>query len=81
LSDITKKHDDSPVWADLLKIKPIYLQGRKVLMRNGENTLFWRDPWLNEDSLLHKYHIWFCLCEQQVISVSKSQRGRFPVIL
>jgi hypothetical protein len=38
----TVKHrqTDSAIWADLLKIKDIYLLGRVMKIRNGQNTLF-----------------------------------------
>lgn len=31
--------DDSAMWYDLLKIRDIYLQGRKMQIGNGEKTL------------------------------------------
>lgn len=36
------------MWADLLKIKHLYLQGRKFLVGNGEKILFWKDRWLTQ---------------------------------
>lgn len=36
---VNHKMDDSPVWADLLKVKQIYLQRRKVVVHNGKTLL------------------------------------------
>ena len=46
---IKHKQSDSPVWSDLLKIKEIYLQGRKLKVNNGASTLVWRDTCLYND--------------------------------
>jgi hypothetical protein len=35
---------NSPVWNSLIKIKELYLAGRKVVIGNGKDTDFWRDP-------------------------------------
>lgn len=40
ITSVNHKASDSPVWADLLKIRNIYLQGRKMIIGNGEKTLF-----------------------------------------
>lgn len=40
------RQSDSAMWYDLLKIRHIYLQGRKMKVRNGRNTLFWKDSWI-----------------------------------
>lgn len=63
------KQTDSPVWADLLKIKHIYLQGRKMIVRDGKLTSFWYDAWLYDDSLFDLFPDLFKLCDQKTISV------------
>jgi hypothetical protein len=49
----TVKHRqaDSAIWSDLLKVRDVYLQGWKIIVENGQKTLFWRDKWLYEKSL------------------------------
>ena len=37
--DVKHRQSDSAIWADLLKVKDIYLQGRKILVRN-DNFFF-----------------------------------------
>jgi hypothetical protein len=34
------KQNDSAIWADLLKIRDVYLQGRKMIIENEKRTLF-----------------------------------------
>jgi hypothetical protein len=48
---VKHRQNDSPIWADLLKIKNIYLLGRKMVVRNGEKTLLWKDLWVDEKPL------------------------------
>jgi hypothetical protein len=48
---VSHRQSDSPIWSDLLKIKNVYLQGRKIETRNGKNTLFWLDSWLYDKPL------------------------------
>jgi hypothetical protein len=62
--------DDSPVWADLLKVKNIYLQGRRVKVKNGKTTSFWTDSWREEGPLCTKYPILYELCTEKNISVN-----------
>jgi len=40
----TVKHrqTNSAIWSDLLKIRDVYLQGRKMKVGNGQKTLFWK---------------------------------------
>ena len=70
--DVSHKQSDSAIWADLLKIKNIYLQGRKVLVRNGKNTFFWKDSWLYDKPLCMMFPDLFKFCKQQNILVETS---------
>jgi hypothetical protein len=63
------KKKDSAVWEDLLKVKEIYLQGRKMLAKNGKTTLFWKDSWLYEKPLYILYPDLFKFCLHPDISV------------
>ena len=42
---------DSPVWKDLLQVRPVYLRGRAIKNGNGTKTLFWKDPWIDPNPL------------------------------
>ena len=69
----TVKHrqSDSAIWHDLLKIRDVYLQGRKIIVGNGRKTLFWRDKWLYEKSLEVLFPDLFAMCLQQNITVEQ----------
>lgn len=67
----TVKHrqNDSAIWSDLLKVRDIYLQGRKMIGRDGKKTLFWKDTWLFDKPLNYLFPDLFKLCLQPDISV------------
>lgn len=65
------KFDDSPVWKDLLKVRHIYLRGRKIKPNRGEKTLFWTDSWSNEGPLCMQYSVLFELCNDKNITIQK----------
>jgi hypothetical protein len=51
---ISVKHrqTDSPMWADLLKVKPIYLQGRNI-PTSFEQSWRWCERWLPKANQFH----------------------------
>ena len=66
LTSIVKgKNDDSPIWKDLLKVRPVYLKGRKIKTGRGDRTLFWLDPWLTQQPLCTLYPVLFDLCDMK----------------
>jgi hypothetical protein len=67
----TVKHrqNDSPIWADLLKIRNIYLQGRKMVVRDCKRTLLWKDIWLNEKPLYTLYSDLFKICDNPDVTI------------
>lgn len=69
VSSVKHKQIDSPMWADLLKVKHIYLQGRKMKINNGKATSVWRDSWLYDDPLCDLSPTLYKLCEQKDILV------------
>ena len=48
---VTHRLDDSPIWNDLLKVRHIYLKGRKIKVKNGKGTSFRVDAWLEKKPL------------------------------
>jgi hypothetical protein len=76
---VKHKQTDSPIWADLLKIKNIYLQGRKKCVNDGKTTLVWKDTWLYSDPLSMVSPDLFKLCEHKDISVFQLVNGLVPV--
>jgi hypothetical protein len=45
------KQTDSPIWSDLLKIRPIHLKGGTFKVKNEKIVSFWLDPWLDDKPL------------------------------
>lgn len=75
IHNVSHKLNDSLIWADLLKIKPIYLQGRCVKIGNGAQTRFWEDNWLSDSPLCSLIPVLYVLCEQKEISVADVKTG------
>ena len=61
--------DDSPIWADLLKIRMVYLQGRQIHTKDGKKTLFWEDSWLIGGPLCVAHPVLYDLCKDKLIIV------------
>jgi hypothetical protein len=75
IQNISHKLGDSPIWSDLLKIKPIYLQGRSIKIGNGANIRFWEDSWLTDSPLCSLIPVLYALSEQKGISVADVKTG------
>ena len=71
ISTVKHRLDDSPIWASLLKIRQVYLRGRQVQTKNGKNTLFQEDCWINEKPICKEHPVLFDLCNDKLISVHK----------
>lgn len=69
LNTVKRRYDDSPIWKDLMKIRHIYLGGRKIKPGNGAQTLFWTVTWLEETPLSFNFSTLFEICEEKTISL------------
>ena len=69
VSSVKHRLNNSPVWNDLLKIKPIYLMGRSLVAKNGRKTSLWLDSWLHNRPLSFSAPVLFDLCCEKNISV------------
>ena len=69
VSSVKHRLNNSPVWNDLLKIKPIYLMGRSLIAKNGRKTSLWLDSWLHNRPLSFSAPVLFDLCCEKNISV------------
>jgi len=68
---VSHRQSDSPIWADLLKIKSVYLQGRKIEVRDGKNTFSWLDSWFYSKPLAIIFPDLSKICEQPRATVSQ----------
>lgn len=62
---VRHRQNDSPIWSDLLKIRNIYLQGRRM----EKETLFWKDIWLYDQPLYILYPDLFAMCQKPDLTV------------
>lgn len=72
---VRHRQNDSLIWADLLKIREIYLQGRVIEVHNGKSTLFWHEEW----NMISLYATYWCLCEQKNITVFQVKSGEIQL--
>ena len=71
ISTVKPHLDDSPVWNDLMKVRYIYLAGRKIKVCDGSKTLFWLDCWLNDKPLCTLYPTLFEFSDTKLVTVKK----------
>ncbi|PUZ72532.1 hypothetical protein GQ55_2G401100 [Panicum hallii var. hallii] len=70
------KPTNSSVWNNLLKVKDIYLKGRRIKVGNGRLAEFWEGQWCGAVSLKDKFPELYNICNEQVGSVAAfAERG------
>jgi hypothetical protein len=79
--EINHRLNDSPMWFDLLKVKDIYLQGRKMKIGNGESASFWFDTWLYNEPLCLTAPILFELCENKNVTIAQVRNGTLVIFI
>jgi hypothetical protein len=61
---------DSPLWSDMLKVRDLYLCGRRMRVGNGLLTSFWGDSWCSTSPLKDMFPVLFDICNEQNITVA-----------
>lgn len=59
------------MWADLLKVRDIYLQGRKFVVGNGKKILFWKDRWAHDQPFAELFPDLFKMAQKHNISLAE----------
>lgn len=72
ISTVKHKQNDSSMWADRLKIRNLYLQGRKITIGNGKKALFWKDSWLYEQPICVLFPELCKMAQQQNATVAEA---------
>jgi hypothetical protein len=54
-------HYESLPWADMLKVKEIYLSGRSMRVRYGKRNHFWCDTWCRQTPLKNMAFLQFAM--------------------
>lgn len=57
------KFNDSHVWKSLMKVKDLYMAGRKIVVRSGTVARLWQDPLGDELPFCDKYPLLFSICD------------------
>lgn len=48
-----------------MKVKEIYLPGRKIIINKGDLVRVWHDPWMSDIPLKNCFPMLFDVCQQQ----------------
>ncbi|PNT75212.1 hypothetical protein BRADI_1g28723v3 [Brachypodium distachyon] len=64
--NIQHKPNDSPCWADLLKVRDLYVKGRCVVIGDGKSTDLWGDAWCGQVSFAQQFPRLFSISNEVV---------------
>lgn len=65
------KQTDSPIWADLLKVRDLYIQGREYIVGDGKRISFWKDKWLYDQTLESLFPDLYKMAQQHDITLAE----------
>lgn len=70
VASVTVKINDSPCWKDLMKVKSLYLAGKKGVVGSGDIIRFWEDSGWGEAPLYQTYPKLFLFCNSKDTSIA-----------
>jgi hypothetical protein len=62
-----------------MKVRQLYLRGRRVKINNGKAVSFWLDPWLDEMPFYQKYDVLFELAVNQKCCVKEVEENGWVI--
>ena len=62
MASIKIKSNDSPCWKAIMKVKHIYMAGRRVVIQSGDVARLWIDPIGNNTPLAEQFPRLFSIC-------------------
>ncbi|TVU50202.1 hypothetical protein EJB05_01564, partial [Eragrostis curvula] len=71
IGSVKHRIDDSPSWTDLLKVRHVYMCGRRFIVGNGNSIRFWHDRWMGDTTLCEEYPFLFALCTNPDLTVAE----------
>lgn len=71
ISSVKHKQSDSSMRTDLLKVRNLYLQGRRFIVGNGKKILFWKDSWLYDRPISLLFPDLFKMAQQRDITLAE----------
>lgn len=72
ISQISHNQTDSSCWTDLIKVKEVYLKGRKMIVGDEKKTDFWDDCWCCSEPLKVKFPELYSVINEQHLNVSQA---------
>lgn len=68
-----------PLWKNIMKVKYIYLEGRKVILKYGHLTRVWQDPWRNNTPLCDQFPQLLDICQKQSFTIAVLVKCNFQI--
>lgn len=65
VANVQTRFSDSPCWKAIMKVKEVYMAGRKIKINHGDLVRIWQDPWLLDIPLKSRFPILFDICQDQ----------------
>jgi hypothetical protein len=79
VATVTSRFNDSPCWKAMLKVKETYFAGRKVILKNGNINVLWKDPIRGEQPFCDKFPVLFNLCQVQDCNIKSCREANFDI--
>uniref|UniRef100_A0A8I6WC46 Reverse transcriptase zinc-binding domain-containing protein n=1 Tax=Hordeum vulgare subsp. vulgare TaxID=112509 RepID=A0A8I6WC46_HORVV len=70
LAQATIRHNDSPFWKGLMRIKINFFKRAKFILGDGTSTRFWEDTWLGDSPLALQYPMLYNITQRKQDYVS-----------
>lgn len=71
MASVKEKSNDSPCRKAILKVKELYMAGRKVEIQTADVARLWKDPLVDNIPLNEKFPLLFNICNFQDCTVNK----------
>lgn len=69
VSSIKTRVSDSPCWKSIMKVKELYMAGRRIMIGKGDLARVWKDVMYENKPLCDHYRELFSICHNQECTV------------
>ena len=70
VANIRSRFSDSPSWKSIMKVKDVYIAGRKVNINKGDLARVWHDPWVDNGILREHFPVLYDICQDQDCTIA-----------
>ena len=70
VANIRSRFSDSPCWKSIMKVKDVYMAGRKVNINKGDLARVWHDPWVDNGILRERFPVLYDICQDQDYTIA-----------